>query len=105
VAVFGRPRLGARNGNASCSSPRPPHLSFTNKLIRSIGKREYPKWTPTLGRVQQVSETVIDGILKGSLDKGDANLLLKAASNLTQATSVEVKVRINAPRIHAQEAK
>ena len=61
--------------------------------------------TPTLKKVEDVADTVISGILDGTLDKTDANILCKAGSLLNQAMNVEVKVRLFAGRIHAQEAK
>lgn len=61
--------------------------------------------TPDMKRARDVSNTVIDGILGGTMDIKTANAVTGAANNLIRSFSNDLKARLALPELIESEAK
>lgn len=61
--------------------------------------------TPLLQRSVDLIESAMAGIQDGSVEGRTAGLMISGARGLQSAVAGDIKVRIAAPRILAQEAK
>jgi hypothetical protein len=61
--------------------------------------------TPDLKRSRDVSDTVINGLLGGTMDVKTANAIMAAAHGLIRSVGTDIKARLALPGLIEAEAK